>query len=111
MQLAEFCWTPWAACVDQRSDVRFVSWFRGALTSAAFNELDRFALRSDGGAPAFISDAADGGLGARSSLRQLLVESTLIACELTEMYGVSAEQRVGFYLPNDVHVATWRLQI
>jgi acetyl-CoA synthetase len=97
---------PWDAYVRDENDAPFVRWFHKGLTNAAFNELDRHVLQGHGGAVAFISDPAH---DTRDSLRvrELLTESVLAACALTEVHSLTEGMRVAFYLPNDVRAAIW----
>ena len=83
-------WTPWDAVLDD-SHAPHYSWFVGAHTNAAFNEVDRHVLSGHGAEPAFVSvDSAAFGAALRGEAtlaalattltrRQLLVQSVLAA--------------------------------
>ena len=96
-------WSPWQTC--DTTHAPYVRWFHGGLTNAAFNEIDRHVLQA-GNSKAFISDAGDG-TSENMMLRDLLIESTLVAHVLVEDFGLNSGQRVAFYLPNDLSAAMW----
>ena len=98
-------WVPWSAVLDA-TEAPHVRWFRGGLTNAAFNETDCHVLQGHGNTTAFIS--SPGAMKSKSmTFDELLVESVLAAHALSKHYGVSPGQRVGLYLPNDLHAVVW----
>ena len=85
-------WQPWEAAVDA-SEAPHVRWFCGAMTNAAFNEVDRHVLRGHGSEVAFIADSPDGEAH-RVTRRWLLLHSVLAAHALRDGLRVAAPQRI-----------------
>ena len=110
-------WTPWDAVLDD-SHAPHYSWFVGAHTNAAFNEVDRHVLGGHGAEPAFVSvDSAAFGAALRGEAtlaalattltrRQLLVQSVLAAHALRGA-GVKAGDRVVLLMPHSLEAAVW----
>ena len=95
-------------CFPSRQDAApFVRWFVGALTSAAFNELDRHVLSGRGDETAFTNEPDDAKQATCVSKRQLLIDSALAAHSLRATLGVEHGSRVAIYLPNDAVAVVW----
>ncbi|MEM9531358.1 MAG: AMP-binding protein [Pseudomonadota bacterium] len=102
-------WTPWHTAFSEAS-APFYRWFDGALTNAAFNEVDRHVLSGRGDSAAFVFEGDrwdpsrnDGRGGpvqqSTCSRRQLLLE-TVIRAEVLTGLGLQRGDRVAFNLPN-----------
>jgi acrylyl-CoA reductase (NADPH)/3-hydroxypropionyl-CoA dehydratase/3-hydroxypropionyl-CoA synthetase len=102
-------WRPWTEAFDD-SDAPFFRWFKGGLTNAAFNEVDRHVLAGRGDHTAIIfegdrwdpsrNDGRGGPVYERHvSYRELLLESVLRAQVLADL-GLGRGDRVAFNLPN-----------
>ena len=111
-------WLPWQELIDE-SRRPFVRWFRGGLTNAAFNEIDRHVLRRCGKCRgkchciAFLAEAASHyDMKAKVERRELLRRSCLAAhamqtCAKKLAGAQNAEPRFAFYLPNGIASAIW----
>lgn len=99
-------WQPFTA-VNDESEAPFVRWFCGAMTSAAFNELDRHALLGHADKPAFHYEPPDAS-PAVLTRRQLLFQSTLAASALQNELEVGRTARMALYLPNHPQVSSSR---
>ena len=93
-------WQPWSAVRDS-SEAPFVRWFYGALTNAAFNEVDRAALLGHASEPAFLSETLP---PSTLTLRQLLLQSTLAASALRDDLQLGSTSRLAIYMPNHPQV-------
>ncbi len=109
-------WVPWKKILDDKSKPCF-KWFQGALTNAAFNEVDRHVLGGQGNEAAFIFEgeewdsSAYGGLGRPVhegiiSRKELLTQSVLAALVLKEI-GLTKGDRIAIYLPNIIDQVVW----
>ena len=109
-------WIPWDKVLDE--DYKpCIKWFKGALTNAAFNEVDRHVLGGQGNEAAFIYEgeewdsSAYGGLGrpvheGTISRKELFTQSVLAAVALTEL-GLKTGDRIAIYLPNIIDQVIW----
>ena len=109
-------WTPWEVAFDD-GKAPYFEWFRGGLTSAAFNEVDRHVLAGHGAETAFVSvgpaafEAALAGGSmldecTRISRRELLAYSALNAAVLREA-GLTAGDTLVMMLPHCVEQMCW----
>ena len=128
-------WRPWSAECDA-SEAPYVRWFINALTSAAFNELDRHVLQvrcshtherhrnnnnsaSDvslalpplspqehGHEAAIFSEVLDAAPSAIER-RELLLLSALAASALSDELELPADARLACYLPNEPLAVVW----
>ena len=109
-------WMPWTQALDA-SDPPHFRWFTGALTNAAFNEVDRHLLAGHGSETAIIFEgdrwdlAADGGRGAsvderHISRRDLLLESARRALALKAL-GLRPGDRIALNMPSIPEQIFW----
>ena len=109
-------WTPWKQVLDDSHKPCF-KWFKGALTNAAFNEVDRHVLGGQGNEAAFIYEgeewdsSAYGGLGrpvyeGTISRKELFTQSVLAAVALKDL-GLKTGDTIAFYLPNIIDQIIW----
>jgi len=109
-------WTPWTTAFDA-GEAPFYRWFSGALTNAAFNEVDRHVLAGFGAEPAYWYEgdrwdaAANGGRGGpvhhvTLTRRELLVRSVLAARALTAL-GLGQGDRIALNMPNILDQIVW----
>ncbi len=109
-------WAPWTRAFVA-DDPPHWRWFDGAMTNAAFNEVDRHVLAGHGGECALIFEgdrwdlAAEGGRGApvderRISRRELLVESAKCALALRAL-GLRPGERIALNMPSIPEQIFW----
>jgi len=109
-------YSPWRAALDS-SEAPFYRWFRGALTNACFNEVDRHVLAGCGSEAAlwFEGDrwdqSADGGRGGpvvsySVSRKQLLLEVARCALALRQL-GLKTGDRIAINMPNIPEQVYW----
>ena len=109
-------WTPWTRPFDDR-EAPFYRWFAGALTNAAFNEVDRHVLAGHGAEVAYWYEgdrwdaAANGGRGgpvhhATLTRRELLIRSALAAQALAGL-GLRRGDRIALNMPNILDQIVW----
>ena len=98
---------PWRKAVE--TEGRFVRWFMGGVTSAAFNEIDRHVLRGSGSDTAFVHepDPKTGHPVTTMSYAQLLLFSTVAARAIRAELGIEAGQRIVIYMPNGPWPVVW----
>ena len=111
-------WTPWHVAFDD-SKAPYFDWFRGGVTSAAFNMCDRHVLAGHGRETAFIhaSHAAfaahvarPGSLRAACRLltrRGLLYSAVVAARVLKAGCGVGVGDRIVLLMPHGLEQAVW----
>jgi hypothetical protein len=102
-------WAPWTRVVDA-AEAPFVRWFCGALTNAAFNEVDRHLLSATptpqpADAAALIPEPMDGHPEMAMSRQQLLLHSVLTAHALRDGLALPLDARIAVYMPNRPEVS------
>jgi acrylyl-CoA reductase (NADPH)/3-hydroxypropionyl-CoA dehydratase/3-hydroxypropionyl-CoA synthetase len=109
-------WEPWQQALDE-SQAPYYRWFVGALTNAAFNEVDRHLLAGHGNEIAFHYEgdrwdpALNGGRGGpvhseSLSRRQLLIQSVIAARALRDL-GLGFGDRIAINMPNILEQIVW----
>ena len=119
--LADTVWnSPWSEACDAASLAPLLLWFRGGLTNAAFNELDRHILSSSSrgnsgsgaGGPALLSEMPGGAstFGASApttsiTREDILAHSAAVAAFLSQ--SSSLGHRVAIHMLNGIATAVW----
>ncbi len=109
-------WKPWEKVLDDSKKPCY-KWFKGGLTNAAFNEVDRHVLGGQGNEAAFIFEgeewdaSAYGGLGkplheGSITRKELFTQSVIAACALKE-FGLQKGDRIALFLPNIIDQVVW----
>lgn len=109
-------WTPWQSALDD-SAAPFYHWFKGALTNAAFNEVDRHVLDGYGSEAAFwyegdrwdpsAYEGKGGPVDHRTmSRKQLLIES-VYAAQVLKNLGLTKGDRIALNMPNILEQLVW----
>ena len=109
-------WTPWHTALDD-SEAPFYHWFKGALTNAAFNEVDRHVLDGHGSEPAFwyegdrwdpsAYEGKGGPVDHRTMSRKELLIESVYAAQVLKNLGLSKGDRIALNMPNILEQLVW----
>ena len=109
-------WVPWRQALDE-SDAPYYRWFVGALTNAAFNEVDRHLLAGHGNEIAFhyegdrwdpaLHDGRGGPVHSKSLTRRELMIQSVVAAQALRDLGLSRGDRIAINMPNILEQIIW----
>lgn len=109
-------WQPWRQALDE-SEAPYYRWFSGAMTNAAFNEVDRHLLSGHGSEIAFyyegdrwdpaLNDGRGGPVHSKSLTRRQLLLQSVIAAQALRDLGLAAGDRIAINMPNILEQIVW----